>query len=137
MGDMQDEPGTRGDLSFVLDPYGAATATVNVIGKPAILGGITRWYDPSAYSLAATGVIGNSGRSTLRGPYTNIVNAALLHEPPIRDRANVEFRWEVFDISNTPLFDQPNNSVSSGALGQITNFSGDPRLMQLALRLSY
>jgi hypothetical protein len=81
--------------------------------------------------------IGNSGRNTLRGPHTNVFDAALLREFPIHETANLEFRWEVFNVSNTSLFGQPNNNFSSGAAGQITSLSGDPRVMQLALRLSY
>jgi hypothetical protein len=140
-----------GTLANALDPYGAATATVNVIGKPTLINKTDCWFYAAqnkacvanapnvtnAFALAAPGVVGTSGRNTLRGPHTNVFDAALLREFPIHDRANLEFRWEVFNVSNTPLFGQPNNNFSSGAAGQITNLSGDPRVMQLALRLSY
>ncbi|WP_263366900.1 TonB-dependent receptor [Edaphobacter bradus] len=140
-----------GTLATALDPYGQATATLNVIGKPTLVHSPDCWYFASkngacatlapnatnAFSLPAPGVIGNSGRNTLRGPHTNVFDAALLREFPIREKANVEFRWEVFNVGNTPLFGQPNNNFSSGAAGQITTLSGDPRVMQLALRLSY
>ena len=48
------------------------------------------------------------------------------------ERTNLEFRWEVFNITNTPLFGQPNSNFSSGATGTITTLSGDPRVMQFA-----
>lgn len=126
--------GTRANA---LDPYGAATATVNLVGTPTIVGTVNRWYNPAAYALAPIGAIGNVGRNTVRGPHTNVFDASLLREFPIRERTNLEFRWEVFNVSNTPLFGQPNNNISSGAAGQITTLSGDQRVMQLALRLSY
>jgi len=50
---------------------------------------------------------------------------------------NLQFRWEVFNIANTPLFGQPSNNFSSSAAGSITSLSGDPRVMQFALRLSF
>jgi hypothetical protein len=53
------------------------------------------------------------------------------------ERANLQFRWEVFNLANTPLFGQPNGNVTSGAVGSITTLSGDPRVMQFALRLSF
>ncbi|WP_433983944.1 hypothetical protein RBB78_00540 [Tunturiibacter empetritectus] len=53
------------------------------------------------------------------------------------DRANLAFRWEVFNVANTPLFGQPNSDFSSGVAGQITTLSGDQRTMQFALRLSF
>jgi hypothetical protein len=140
-----------GGLAAALDPNGAATATLNLIGKPTLVHNTDCWFyaaqNPQcrvnapnltdAFSLPAPGVIGNSGRNTLRGPHTNVFDAALLREFPIHETANLEFRWEVFNVSNTPLFGQPNNNFSSGAAGQITSLSGDPRVMQLALRLSY
>jgi len=140
-----------GSLSSSLDPYGAATATVNRIGTPVIVGSPDCWFYAAknskcaakssglsdAFALPAPGVIGNNGRNTLRGPGVNVFDAALLREFPIRDKANAEFRWEVFNVTNTTEFGQPNNNFSSGATGQITSLAGDPRVMQLALRLSF
>jgi len=90
-----------------------------------------------AYALAPSGVIGNSGRNTLRGPGVNVFDAALLREFPLYERSNLEFRWEVFNVTNTTEFGQPNSNFSSGSTGQITSLAGDPRVMQLALRLSF
>ncbi|GAC1359525.1 MAG: hypothetical protein NVSMB3_07070 [Acidobacteriaceae bacterium] len=140
-----------GGLAAALDPFGAATATLNLIGKPTIVQNPDCWYFAAqnkqclvnapglsnAFALPAPGVVGNSGRNTLRGPRTDVFDAALLREFPIRETTNLEFRWEVFNVTNTPEFGQPNNNFSSGAAGQITSLSGDPRVMQIALRLSY
>ncbi len=140
-----------GSLNTALDPYGAAIATVKVIGKPVIVGSPDCWFYAvknskcaakssvlsDAFALAAPGVIGNSGRNTLRGPGVNVFDAALLREFPLHDTANLEFRWEVFNVTNTTEFGQPNNNFSSGSTGQITSLAGDPRVMQVALRLSY
>jgi hypothetical protein len=90
-----------------------------------------------AYAAAPAGVIGNVGRNTLRGPRISVFDASLLKEFPIRETANVEFRWEVFNIANTPEFGQPNSNITSSAVGQITTLSGDPRVMQFALRFSF
>jgi hypothetical protein len=140
-----------GGLATALDPYGQATATLNLVGKPTLVKSPDCWYFAAqnkqcgvlaptltnAFALPAPGVVGNSGRNTLRGPHINVFDAALLREFPIRERTNVEFRWEVFNVTNTPEFGQPNNNFSSGAAGSITSLAGDPRVMQLALRLSY
>jgi hypothetical protein len=47
-----------------------------------------------------------------------------------------EFRAEMFDVTNTPAFSQPNGSFGSAAFGSITSTTTDPRVMQFALRLS-
>ncbi len=139
-----------GTLNNALDPYGFAVAPPFVIGKPHIVGDPSCWYYVSknkacsalapnlsdAYALPAAGTFGNSGRNTIIGPRTNVFDAALLREFPI-EPVNIEFRWEVFNVTNTPEFGQPSNNFSSSAAGSITSLSGDPRVMQFALRLSF
>jgi outer membrane receptor protein involved in Fe transport len=140
-----------GSLNTSLDPFGQATATPNVIGKPHVVGDPDCWYYvgkntncalkssglSDAYAAPAKGTVGNSGRNTLRGPRISVFDAALLREFPIREKANAEFRWEVFNVANTPEFGQPNGNITSGTAGAITTLSGDQRVMQFALRLSF
>jgi len=76
-------------------------------------------------------------RNTLRGPGTDVFDAALLREFPFKEQANLEARWEVFNVTNTPEFGQPNGNITSGGVASITSLSGDPRVMQFALRLSF
>jgi hypothetical protein len=90
-----------------------------------------------AYALPASGQVGNSGRNTLRGPRISVFDASLLKEFPLTERVNLEGRWEVFNVANTPEFGQPNGNFQSNAAGSITTLSGDPRVMQFALRLSF
>jgi hypothetical protein len=140
-----------GTLAAALDPFGQATAVPNVVGNPLIVGDPNCWFfvsankactalEPSladAYQVTATGVVGNSGRNTLRGPHTNVFDFSLVRDFPIKESLKLQFRWEVFNLFNAVLFGQPNNNVTSGAAGQITTLSGDPRVMQFALRLSF
>lgn len=139
-----------GTLANALDPYGLATATPFLIGKPHTVGDPDCWFFAAknsscgiltsnltdAYALPAAGQFGNSGRNSLVGPRTNVFDAALLREIPI-ERLNLEFRWEVFNVTNTPEFGQPDGNFSSTTAGSITTLSGDPRVMQFALRLSF
>jgi hypothetical protein len=48
----------------------------------------------------------------------------------------VEFRAELFDVTNTPAFSQPNGSLGSPAFGSITSTTTDPRVAQFAVRIS-
>jgi hypothetical protein len=140
-----------GGLGTSLDAFGQATAVPNVVGKPVVVGDPTCWFYVSAnnacktlepnltdgYQVTASGVVGNSGRNTLRGPHTNVFDFSLTRDFPIRESLKLQFRWEVFNLFNTVLFGQPSGNVTSGAAGQITTLSGDPRVMQFALRLSF
>ncbi|HEX4021510.1 MAG TPA: carboxypeptidase regulatory-like domain-containing protein [Acidobacteriaceae bacterium] len=141
-----------GQRNAALDPYGYTTAVPNLIGTAHIVGDPTCWFYASkntacaghspasytdAYAVTAVGAIGNVGRNTLRGPRTDVFDANLLREFPFGDRWNVEARWEVFNVTNTPEFGQPQGNITSGGVASITTLSGDPRVMQLALRLSW
>ncbi|WP_158747996.1 carboxypeptidase regulatory-like domain-containing protein [Acidobacterium sp. S8] len=137
-------------LASALDPYGYAVATPFLIGKPHMVGDPSCWYYTSensacktlesnltdAYLAPPSGQFGNSGRNTLIGPRTNVFDAALMREIPI-ERVNIEARWEVFNVTNTPEFGQPGNNITSSSAGSITTLSGDPRVMQFALRISF
>ena len=140
-----------GTLAAALDPFGQATAVPNLVGNPVTVGNPNCWFfvsankactalEPSladAFQLTSTGVVGNSGRNTLRGPHTNVFDFSLVRDFPIKESLKLQFRWEVFNLFNAVLFGQPNSNVTSGAAGQITTLSGDPRVMQFALRLSF
>jgi hypothetical protein len=140
-----------GTLGAALDPFGQATAVPNVIGTARIVGDPSCWFfvalnkacqaiapgQANAYQVLAAGVVGNSGRNPLRGPHTTVFDAALTRDFSMTERAKLQFRWEVFNVTNTPEFGQPNGNVTSGAAGSITTLSGDPRVMQFALRLSF
>lgn len=141
-----------GQHNNALDPYGYATATPNQIGTPHVVGDPACWYyissdsacanhapssDANSYATTAVGAVGTVGRNTLYGPHTTVFDAALLREFPIGNRFNAEARWEVFNVTNTPEFGQPNGNITSGSAGSITTLSGDPRVMQFAIRLSF
>jgi hypothetical protein len=83
------------------------------------------------------GEFGNSGRNTLRGPHTNVFDFALMRDFPITERARLQARWEMFNVTNTPQFALPNGSISDSSAATITSLASDPRIMQFALRLSF
>jgi len=139
------------NYSSAIDPYGAAAAVPNVIGTPQTTGKISCWFYVStnsacasaypngvnAFAEQALGQFGNAGRNILRGPHTSVFDAAVMRDFTIHERASIQARWEVFNVTNTAIFGQPNNNLSSGAVGSITTLASDPRIMQFALRFSF
>ncbi|HEY3626187.1 MAG TPA: TonB-dependent receptor [Terracidiphilus sp.] len=137
--------------SSQLDPYGFATAVPNTVGKVHYVKSPSCWFYMSrngACSAPGTSVtdpfvdagkfnVGNTGRNTLRGPNTNVFDAALVKHIPLHEDWNLEARWEVFNVANHALFGQPSGDASSGGVASITNLSGDPRVMQFALRVNW
>ncbi|MEP6913295.1 MAG: TonB-dependent receptor [bacterium] len=108
---------------------------------------IDRWFDLTAYATPTalnptTNTVqprlGTCGRNTLRGPgLTNFdFGLARTFEYFGEGRA-LELRWEMFNMFNTPQFGLPERNINSSAAGKITTLSGDPRLMQFALKFNF
>ena len=98
------------------------------------------YFNTAAFATAPQFVIGDASRNPVRGPAYRDLDVALVKHTRLGEMADLEFRAEVFDITNTPAFAQPNASGTSGfgsaAFGSITATTTDPRVVQFALRLS-
>jgi hypothetical protein len=140
-----------GSESSQLDPYGYATAVPNTVAPVHYVHSASCWFyiskngacsAPSAsitdpFADPGKFVVGDTGRNTLRGPNTNVFDAALVKHIPIHESWELEARWEVFNVANHALFGQPSGDASSGGVASITNLSGDPRVMQFAIRVNW
>ena len=96
-----------------------------------------QYFNTSAFATAAQFTLGNASRNPVRGPAFRDGDIALIKHTAIGDRADVEFRTEVFNVTNTPAFAQPNGSFGSPAFGSITATATDPRVIQFGARISY
>jgi Carboxypeptidase regulatory-like domain len=94
------------------------------------------YFNTAAFATAPQFVIGDASRNPVRGPAYRDLDLALVKHTHLAEFADLEFRAEVFDLTNTPAFAQPNGSFGSAAFGSITSTTTDPRVLQLALRLS-
>lgn len=77
------------------------------------------WFNTAAFALNPPDTFGNAGRNILTGPPFRDVDVSLLKNFVVRERATVQFRAECFNISNTPNFGQPGNSVTAANFGVI------------------
>ncbi len=96
-----------------------------------------RFFSTAAFATAPQFTLGNSSRNPVRGPAYRDLDLALVKHTPITERADAELRAELFNLTNTPAFAQPNGSFGSAAFGSITSTTTDPRVLQVALRLSF
>jgi hypothetical protein len=96
------------------------------------------------FRVALAGEAG--GRNNLRGPGTFDIDAALQKTWTFTEDKALSFRWETFNITNTPRFDvgglqNPNvgnNSLATQAVfGVYSNTLNKPRLMEFALRFQF
>ncbi len=87
----------------------------------------------------ATG-FGNTRPGIARGPAQNNTDLALIKAFPFslrHEQANAEFRVETFNTFNTPQFADPVLAQDAPNFGVINRTAVSPRIMQLALKLSF
>ncbi|PYU90028.1 MAG: hypothetical protein DMG25_17850, partial [Acidobacteria bacterium] len=97
---------------------------------------LNRWFDSSAFPLPATYQYGNAGYNALLGPGLVNVDLALAKRWVFRDRQDMQFRTELFNVANHANFGKPNGTVDSGGVGRITS-AGQARQIQFGLKYSF
>jgi hypothetical protein len=96
-----------------------------------------QFFNTAAFSTAPQFTLGNASRNPVRGPAYRDGDIALVKHTNFGERWGFELRTEVFNVTNTPAFAQPNGSFGSPAFGSITSTATDPRVVQLGARISY
>jgi hypothetical protein len=109
------------------------------------------WFNPAAFtdpiSVRNTRgnpitLFGNAARRVARGPSSKNLDFSLFKNFRIRERANVQFRAEAFNLTNSPTFFLP--SASNAALtlgtanfGKLSSSSATGRQVQFGLKLNF
>jgi carboxypeptidase family protein/TonB-dependent receptor-like protein len=120
----------------------------------------TNWINVNAFTPQPVGTVGSEMRAQLYGPHQRSADFSLFKDFPIRESMKLQFRAEVYNITNTENFGQPNITITkwsstlpgvgtgapgatpvlgAGGFGQITgsNLALNPRQYQFALKLIF
>ncbi len=104
--------------------------THSVLSRPYLL--------KADFSAPAAGTEGNTGRNAFYGPGIATGDVSLFKTLQFTERFGTELRAEVYNVTNTPQFTNPDTNLSDGTFGQIggtRNFS--ERQMQMAVRFLF
>jgi hypothetical protein len=80
---------------------------------------------------------GTLGRNSVTGPGQRRVDLSLSKLTRINGRSSLELRFEVYNLTDTPAFRDPESDLSSGDFGTITATRGGPRLVQLGIKFRF
>ena len=100
--------------------------------------GKNQWINSSCFAAPPVGQLGNASRVPVVGPdfvnsdFSVIKQFAL----PWRE-TGLNFRAEFFNLFNHPQFGMPINDISAAGFGSVNSTVNNPRLVQLALKLSF
>lgn len=100
---------------------------------------VGRWFNQAAFAQPASFTFGNLGRTftSVRNDWTRNMDFSLFKRFSIKERLDLEFRAEAYNLTNTPVFGAPNTSLGSAAFGVISGQSNTPRQIQLALKVLF
>ncbi|MBL8295758.1 MAG: hypothetical protein JNN08_28205, partial [Bryobacterales bacterium] len=131
--------GTPFDVSYPGDPQNSGTQNrgnriaSGTLDNPTI----DRWFDETAFVASPPGVFGNTGRNVLYGPGARNLDLTVSKRFALPwERHAVQFRFESFNVTNTPAFGQPNSNLRAQATGTITE-ADEPRRIQFALKYTF
>ena len=144
-------PSAAGDQNLVRANLVAPVTYFDPHTQQALGGNSGNYYfDPAAFSykeIVALGLdpvtnpalrtYGTLGRNAFRGPARTNVNLTIAKITPIwGERLQSELRADFFNMLNHTQFDNPSLNITSPLFGQISS-TGDPRIIQLAFRLTF
>jgi hypothetical protein len=124
----------RPNAAAGVDPYGQ-TCKAQIPGSNAV-----NWFNPCAF-VNPVNSFGTVGRNSLVGPGFFNIDYSVFKNFNIRERARLQFRSEFFNILNHQNLGRPNASIANAngnaQAGQINTIAGNPRQIQLALKLIF
>lgn len=97
------------------------------------------WFNTACFVAPPDNTYGNSARGVLFGPGLTNFDVSFVKNTRIRERFQLQFRADSFNLLNTPSFSVSgiNNSAGSPTAGKITSTNIDNREFQLALKLMF
>ncbi len=131
--------------SGVQNLYAGVSSLANLEGSHKIgqiyhFGDRTYWFSPDQadlFSFPKAGETANSGRNSFTGPRYFNLDAMLRKNFWIGEKTSVQFRFEAYNLFNNTRFANPNSNLYDSLFGVITSTRGNPRRIQMALKLQF
>ncbi len=126
------------------------TRTGNRLDRPDLVGdpkvanpSPAQWVNATAFAVPALGQFGNLPRNTIIGPGFSNTDLALMKDFEIGPNRRVQFRFEVYNITNTVNFGSPAltlGAINFGKIAQTRTIRGDAgssRQLQFGLKFYF
>ena len=97
-----------------------------------------RWFNTAAFQAQPAFTVGNSPRDLMHGPSQRRLDLALFKDLKLHASSTLQLRYEVYNVTNTPSFQNPVNTLGSSNFGSLTTTGlAIPRQMQFAAKLLF
>jgi len=96
------------------------------------------WINVAAFTYPAPNTFGNLGRNSLRSDWNKNLDLSVFRQVPITERFRMEFRFEMFNATNTPVWAIPVSNLDTTSLfGKVTHTANIPRQLQFGVKLYF
>jgi hypothetical protein len=115
--------------------FGAERA--DVVGDPNV--GATRLqpFNPAAFAVPDPFTFGNMGRNSLRSDWNRNLDFSVFRSFSFTESTRLEFRFEAFNATNTPVFGIPDNYLGDPNFALVSSTASTERQLQAALKLYF
>jgi hypothetical protein len=132
-------------------PFGVTNSTAlantggtdrpNLVGNPELPKSERtpqRWFNTAAFQAQPANTVGNAPPTVLHGPSQRRLDLALFKELKLHTSTTLQLRYEVYNVTNTPSFQNPVSTLGSSNFGSLTTTGlAIPRQMQFAAKLLF
>jgi hypothetical protein len=100
--------------------------------------GFNQWINASCFTAPAPGELGDAARVPVFGPdFVNTDFSVIKQFALPYKEMGLNFRAEFFNLFNHAQFGMPVNDINAAGFGSVNSTVNNPRLVQLALKLSF
>jgi hypothetical protein len=120
-----------------MNSYGNIQRRPDLVGDPSGPQTVAQWFNTAAFAQPAANTFGSSPRSVVRGPHANVTDLALVKKFRTGTRFQLQFRIEAFNVFDTTQFTGVGTNLGTPAqFGRLLT-AGDPRLIQLGMKINF
>lgn len=111
---------------------------LNLVGNPTVSNATpSEWFNKAAFAVPAPYTFGNLGRNALRADAFTNLDLSLFRMFPFTETKQLEFRFEAFNVTNTPTWGVPDQTLGDPTFGQVLNTRSIARELQIALKFYF
>jgi hypothetical protein len=111
----------------------------NLVGDPNLDNPtVDQWFNIAAFAAQPINTIGNAPRNVLHGPPQRRLDLSLFKDFLLTGATRLQVRVEVYNVTDTPSFANPNAALGAPGFGSITSTGNSiPRQAQFAFKLLF
>jgi hypothetical protein len=99
---------------------------------------LNNYFNQAAFTENEFGTPGNLPKFFIQSAPARDMDVSFFKNVSIHERYSVQFRWEMFNATNTPSYGSPDNNPTDSNFGQITGIGPyAPRVIQGALKVTF